>query len=249
MSKIVGSINTIFSVLNSIKYTIYCMRDPNYVMQIMATGKAFGMMHGKEVKYMWPNGNNSRSTTFKNTKPFKCHFGTNTPLTSTISYAMPYPALRVCDWEIFGQAVFFHFSSLSPDQHLSWKWCHNDIVMMQQYGFVIKITKKCHIEWRFSFFCQHMWGVPENSFSIFLSFIAFFNSLGRLSEVIFLLQISFFVIFPKRRWNVVCYVTWHTFLKTSWQTAHPTKINTYNAIKYLRIDNPKKLVLLISSIN
>ncbi len=48
--KAVGSIDAISGVLDGIKYNIWCMKEPEYCMSIMATGGALCSAEGKEVK-------------------------------------------------------------------------------------------------------------------------------------------------------------------------------------------------------
>ncbi len=107
----------------------------------------------------------------------------------------------------------------------------NDVVMTQQNRFVVEITKKCDIEQHFSFFCPHMWGVPEKNkiFGIFYCLLHFWilwdkrstsrkkKEKARLEVRLFLLLSSFFASFfrsdNEMSWNVVCFETWRTFSK------------------------------------
>ncbi len=50
------------------------MTEPEYVMQIMATGGALCSIGGKEVKRFWRSGGEDKSATFGYAKPFEWHF-------------------------------------------------------------------------------------------------------------------------------------------------------------------------------
>ncbi len=50
------------------------MKEPDYMMQIMATWESLCMMGGKEVRRVWRDGDSERTTTFQYAKPFDWHF-------------------------------------------------------------------------------------------------------------------------------------------------------------------------------
>lgn len=70
-SKMVGSLDAISGILDSVKYTIWCMKEPDYVMQIMAMGVLLCTMVEKEVKHVWSDGGSEETMTFQYAKPFK----------------------------------------------------------------------------------------------------------------------------------------------------------------------------------
>ncbi len=125
------------------------------------------------------------------------------------------------------------------DQYkLCWKWHCNDVVMMQQNGFVVEITKKCDILQHFSFFV-HVCGAYQRKIKLSsFYFFYIFEFLGTrgvhhektkkkaCSEVRFFApKFIFAVIFPMWRQNVMkcclfCDATY--FFKMSRQTACPT---------------------------
>ncbi len=73
-SKVVGTVDAISGILDNVKYTIWCMKEPDYVMQIMATAGLLCSMGGKEVKRVYSEGGETKTTTFQYTKPFEWHF-------------------------------------------------------------------------------------------------------------------------------------------------------------------------------
>ncbi len=52
-NKAVGSIDAISGILYGIKHNLWCMKEPEYCMLIMATGGALCATEGKEVKRFW----------------------------------------------------------------------------------------------------------------------------------------------------------------------------------------------------
>ncbi len=73
--RIVGSVDAVSGLLDDVKYTIWCMKEPDYVMQIMATGGALCTVGGKEVKQVYTDSNNQvKTTSFHYAKPFEWHF-------------------------------------------------------------------------------------------------------------------------------------------------------------------------------
>lgn len=54
--KAVRAVDDVSRLFCGIKYNIQCMKEPEYVMQIMATRVALSTVGGKEVKRFWKSG-------------------------------------------------------------------------------------------------------------------------------------------------------------------------------------------------
>ncbi len=72
--KSVGPIDEISRILDGIKYNIWCIKELEYCMSIMATGGVFCSAEGKEIKRFWKENGTQKTTTFKYAKPFEYHF-------------------------------------------------------------------------------------------------------------------------------------------------------------------------------
>ncbi len=72
--KPVGSVDAISGILDKVKYNIWCMKEPDYVMKIMATGGSLCSEGGREVKHSWKENGQIKAASFTYTKPYKWHF-------------------------------------------------------------------------------------------------------------------------------------------------------------------------------
>ncbi len=69
--KAVGAVDMISGALDRVKYFFWGMKEPDYVMKMMATGGVFFSEGCKFVRRKWGNG---ESASFSYTKPFDWHF-------------------------------------------------------------------------------------------------------------------------------------------------------------------------------
>ncbi len=69
--KAVGIVDAVSRLFHGIKYNIWCMKEPEYVMEIMATGGALSTVGGKEVKRFWRLGGEDNCSTFNYVRPFE----------------------------------------------------------------------------------------------------------------------------------------------------------------------------------
>ena len=70
-AKEVGSVEALCGTLNNVEYHMWCMKEPDYVMRIMATG---GVLESDETCKTAQRGNGPTKVTFDYTKPFDWHF-------------------------------------------------------------------------------------------------------------------------------------------------------------------------------
>lgn len=70
-SKSVGDVGAITGILNGVKYYLWGMKEPDYVMRIMATG---GMIVSDSTCKLATRGNGAGRVQFHYTKPFDWHF-------------------------------------------------------------------------------------------------------------------------------------------------------------------------------
>ncbi len=73
--KIVVSIDKVSGVFDGVKYTIWCMKKPDYVVKIMATDRDLCTCGCKEVKWVYKDSNNEvKTTSFHYSHPLELHF-------------------------------------------------------------------------------------------------------------------------------------------------------------------------------
>jgi hypothetical protein len=73
--KEVGSIDAVAGTLDGIPYNIWCMKEPDYVMRMMATGRALlADDNCKEVTRNWIKSGAEKTKKFQYTKLFDWHF-------------------------------------------------------------------------------------------------------------------------------------------------------------------------------
>ncbi len=93
------------------------MKEPDYVMQIMATGGSLCTMGGKEVRRIWRDGDSERTTTFQYAKPFEWHFRYCHAVDDHNNLHHAIPSIEGTGSRIVGQSVSFPFCLLllSPE--------------------------------------------------------------------------------------------------------------------------------------
>ncbi len=72
--KAVEAVDAVSGLFHGIKYNIWCMKELEYVMQIMTTVDALSAVGGKEVKRFWRSGGEDNSAMFNYARPFEWHF-------------------------------------------------------------------------------------------------------------------------------------------------------------------------------
>lgn len=73
--KEVGSVDAVAGTLDEVPYNIWCMKEPDYVMRMMATGGALLPDDNcKEATRNWMENGAAKSKKFQYTKPFDWHF-------------------------------------------------------------------------------------------------------------------------------------------------------------------------------
>jgi len=72
--KAVGAVDDVSGLFHGIKYNIWCMKELEYVMQIMATGGSLSAVGGKKVKRFWRSGGEDNFSIFTYARPFEWHF-------------------------------------------------------------------------------------------------------------------------------------------------------------------------------
>jgi hypothetical protein len=71
----VGDIDAVAGTLDGIPYNLWCMKEPDYVMRMMATGGALlADENCKEATRSWMEDGVEKSAKFKYAKPFDWHF-------------------------------------------------------------------------------------------------------------------------------------------------------------------------------
>ena len=71
----VGNIDAVAGTLNGIPYNLWCMKEPDYVMRMMATGGALlANKNCKEATRSWMQDGIEKLAKFKYAKPFDWHF-------------------------------------------------------------------------------------------------------------------------------------------------------------------------------
>ena len=71
----VGTTDAVSGTLDGVHYNLWCMKEPDYVMRMMATGGALLSDDTcKEASRIWTKGRVEKSAKFRYTKPFDWHF-------------------------------------------------------------------------------------------------------------------------------------------------------------------------------
>ncbi len=92
----VGFVDAVSGFFYGIKYNIWCMKEPEYVMQIMATGGALSKVGGKEVKRFWRLGEMIIMLLLTTQSHLNGILNFDIQAMTSTTFDMPYQASREC---------------------------------------------------------------------------------------------------------------------------------------------------------